>query len=314
MAAAAAAAAAVDAVAAAMGAASVAAAAAPAAAVAPAAAAAAAVPAAAARGLRIGTLNVHGFCDAGGGYSMDRLVELVKAADVDVLGLQEVHSDYCRRGPRRKALEALAEDSGMRYVAECIPTFLGNAIISRLPLANVRTVVMRHTADHLRCALTADITAPDGSAVRFATLHLNHMKEPTRLEQWRDALPTVLRDDDRRVPSVLVGDFNALCRADYTAAEWERVTTVRERGRWESPRTELTAAVAAAGYTDLYHAAKGAKLFKGDLSTCAYDTRIDYVWASPSFAATWRVARYEHIATTATDHSLVVADLVRRAP
>lgn len=38
---------------------------------------------------------------------------------------------------------------------------------------------------------------------------------------------------------VLVGDFNALHRGDYTAADWHRVASVRKRGSWEPPRTEL---------------------------------------------------------------------------
>lgn len=259
------------------------------------------------RSLRVGTLNVHGFCDDRG--DIPELIKLVKRANLDIVGLQEVgHRDDAPGG----SLPKLASGTGMPHIAACLPTFLGNAIIARIPATAKRTVVMSAAGDHQRCGLTVDAVAPSGHAFRFGTLHLNHTKEPIRLRQWADALPVMLRRDDATMPTVLVGDFNSLTRADYTDAEWDTVAAVRARGRWEEPQVDLTAAVRAAGFVDMYTAARAASppCFKGALSTCAYNTRIDYVWASPAFAAAWRLVRYEHVATRATDHSLVVAEFV----
>ena len=100
-------------------------------------------------------------------------------------------------------------------------------------------------------------------------LHLNHVAEPTRLnelsfiadralarllprsgQQCTDDTPAVSggrRCHNFAKPSwpmqIWTGDFNALTKEDYPTSLWEEVANVRALNRWEAPVTQLTTKV-----------------------------------------------------------------------
>merc|ERR1712012_416157 len=104
---------------------------------------------------------------------------------------------------------------------------------------------------------------------------------------------------------VWTGDFNALTREDYTEGGWARVTEVRARGAWERPQTEVTSAVRAMGFEDCW-ATMGRP---GPVSTCRFDTHIDYVYLSNPAQETWQCKGVLHHPSNASDHKPVIVKL-----
>lgn len=109
--------------------------------------------------------------------------------------------------------------------------------------------------DHARSFISVDVAPPRESGAppfRVATTHLCDHSEDARLEQWAQARGAIAAADAAGIPLLLLGDFNALTRADYSASLWARVGRSREAGYCEAPRSELTGtAIPAAGLVDL---------------------------------------------------------------
>ncbi|CAN0456022.1 unnamed protein product, partial [Ectocarpus fasciculatus] len=141
----------------------------------------------------------------------------------------------------------------------------------------------------------------DGCLIRLVVAHLDHVQEPTRLAQL-DAITHGLSGLPP-LPTLWMGDFNALRADDYTRRQWAQLAQVRERNRWEAPHTTVTDRMRAAGLVDCWVAAGR----EGILSTCRFDTRIDYLWADPAFLRVWRLTRCRALASDASDHRMVVA-------
>ncbi len=58
------------------------------------------------------------------------------------------------------------------------------------------------------------------------------------------------------------------------------------------------------GFTDCWEKAGR----PGPLKTCRFDTRIDYVYASPSFLRRHALVSVAHVDDRASDHNMVVAE------
>ena len=101
---------------------------------------------------------------------------------------------------------------------------LGNAIITRLPTfkeAEDLTKPNNHINElvsancgEIRGALRVPISKPElvGGMQEVISIHLDHLEEPTRVEQWKILMERL----DPLQPHVILGDFNALCKEDYT--------------------------------------------------------------------------------------------------
>jgi endonuclease/exonuclease/phosphatase family metal-dependent hydrolase/SAM-dependent methyltransferase len=170
----------------------------------------------------------------------------------------------------------------------------------------------------------ASITPWEGCAIDVCCLHLDHVRETTRLEQLRSIMAQQLEPDHQR-PSrqVWLGDFNSLTRADWDDAEWRRITDQRTRSHWEAPSSDVSramtmsshtsegSALPALAFTDCWRAAEERR---GPLGTSRFGTRIDYIFCSPAFMRSVAVHQCEHHQTTpqVSDHNAVRTLLVRR--
>jgi endonuclease/exonuclease/phosphatase family metal-dependent hydrolase len=300
---------------------------------------------------------VHQWDDAESQYAGPRLAALLLQNKLDVVGLQEVDRSLWRSAapgahhfsedmPTRahcSNIFALSSITGMSFSEVHVPAFLGNSILSRWDTRLSESATIKTRTDHRRSYVSTLITAPGSPPFRFATVHLNHETEACRLEQWGQLRAVVEAAEPDGVPLLIVGDFNALTRADYTDAQWQNIAAVRRAGDWEEPRTELTSAVAASGLVDLRahcircdighgdagivaHAdateaaseglveaamisSASRYIVRGPLSTCRYGTRIDYAFANAAWLTKFEVCRYEHVLTDATDHALVLLEV-----
>lgn len=231
--------------------------------------------------LSVGTWNIHAFADGDGRDAVDRMIETLKKCGADVVGLEEVTGEVVtgRGGRPTRALLHMALEAGYPHVQQGHLSGLGQAVISKYPILRGETLILDGPGTaarkaraaiaaledgdsstneedraleaevdgwETRQAVFAEIDGPIGRLVVVA-VHLDHVHEALRLRQLR-----VLRRGIRRfcrhgeedaLPHVLVGDFNALLRHDYTATRWDAIRRERARGGWPPPRSSVMAAL-----------------------------------------------------------------------
>lgn len=159
--------------------------------------------------LRVVTFNI--WHDAGNWPLRLRLiVDVLRAADADVIALQEVLQDSKKNLPNQA--ETIAAALG-GYTAHFMSTSpegaanrYGNAILTRLPVTMVDTIKLEPLEDY-RTAIRLRIDA-HGLPVDMVNTHLAWQADagPVRARQIRGLLDWLPRDD---APLVLMGDFNA---------------------------------------------------------------------------------------------------------
>ena len=80
----------------------------------------------------------------------------------------------------------------------------------------------------------------DCSPFYITCIHLNYRDEKIRLHE----IESIKKKLDTFLPvkssQIWTGDFNALTKEDYAEDEWERITNVRKKNQWESPKIDLT--------------------------------------------------------------------------
>ena len=161
-------------------------------------------------GLSVVTFNI--WHDAGGQWPrrLELLTASLRAANADVVALQEVLEDAARDLPNQA--DTLAAELGypeVHFVAvepEGSPKRYGNAILTRLPVIEV---ARRNLAplDDYRTAIRVRVRTEAGPVDVVGT-HLAWKPEqgPVRAEQLADLLSWLPQDG---TPLVVMGDFNA---------------------------------------------------------------------------------------------------------
>jgi len=156
---------------------------------------------------RIATYNVHSCVGVDAKFSPDRIASVVRHLEVDVIGLQEV--GWHHRGEiGLDQFEFLARETGLKAYPG--PTkhheraHYGNAILSRLPVLEIRPIDLSLPHREPRGAIDADIQI-GGKVVRVIAAHLG-------LDPWeRNAQITRVfnaMDLDPDKPTVFMGDLN----------------------------------------------------------------------------------------------------------
>ncbi len=135
------------------------------------------------RGFQIATYNVHRWAGVRGGRSYDpgRVDAVIDEIGADVLALQEVLRPFDRPDP----LRALARRLGM-HLAFVVTRMhkrgeLGNAVLSRWPLAGAEAIDLTFGRLERRAALAVRI-ADEAAPIRIVSTHLALM-DRTRTRQ-----------------------------------------------------------------------------------------------------------------------------------
>ncbi|HVA21498.1 MAG TPA: endonuclease/exonuclease/phosphatase family protein [Candidatus Micrarchaeia archaeon] len=179
--------------------------------------------------LRVCTYNVL----LGGAGRWERLADLLRAADADLVALQEV--DWPE--PCRQVADAL----GYRMVFGRANMPRHQAVLSRLPIVEQRN--HRDPRTFLRNSLEVTVAAPGGASfprLRIHTVHLPaafHRRGRGEPERVRE-LAAVRRHAARApaTPHLLVGDCNAVAPGDPVAASafFARMSRWRRAGVLEA--------------------------------------------------------------------------------
>ena len=278
--------------------------------------------------LRVATLNVHGWHNESDS-SWKGLVHLLQATAPDVVALQEA---------TKHRVPALAEAlGGLHWLVR-----RNCALLSRYPLTPIGNGYTggksrnqsgrsasrkecKHDCRTRHCTARVCLgSEEDPIAVDIVCLHLDHVREPTRLSELAKLVAHLSRELTALglAPTphrILTGDFNALTRDDYTAAEWARIADVRARNAWEAPVSEVTAAMTRAPtkaaplglqMVDACRDFVTANALGACTPTSRFGTRIDYIYLSHALAG-GGVAAYEcHncMEPDISDHNLVLAE------
>ena len=254
--------------------------------------------------LTIGTWNVHGWRDGRFEPNLPRVIEHLRRNPVDILGVQEVGGAATEPHKGRHVTPLVAATAALGLQVSD-GRAKGNAIASRWPIGQWSRLSWHPPQDAgqrraKQRALAGDFGWND-RRFRVVVLHLDHVSFVTRLAQLEGVRQALTQLEP--LPSVWLGDFNALCQEDYDTRRWALIAAVRVKNRWEAPRTEVVSWMRDAGFVDCWREAGQV----GPVETCRFDTRIDYIWADRAFLNDWRLESCEAKPSDASDHQLVTA-------
>lgn len=234
--------------------------------------------------LRVLTYNIHHGRGADGVIDLERLADIIKRAQPDLVALQEVDVKTKRSGGVDQAAKLGELTSMNHFFAEAIPYQdggYGNAVLSRYPIrAKYRQPLPAEPDQEKRSVAVASVEPWDAINMRFvfASTHLCHLSEQTRQRQVRAIEGNRAYQGSA---TILAGDFNF------------------------TPGSKPYQAMIKAGWLDT------AADFGDPQLTCPADQptmRIDYVFVRP--AERWRVTDVKVFdEPIASDHAPVLVAL-----
>jgi endonuclease/exonuclease/phosphatase family metal-dependent hydrolase len=159
---------------------------------------------------RVMSYNIHHAEGRGGKIDVERIAELIKAQNADIVALQEVDRGVARTG-RRDLIAELARLTEMNF---CFGKNIdyqggdyGNAILTRFPILESTNTHYRMLSKREQRGLLAAVLEVDGQRVLFLNTHLDYLKgdaqrlaNVTQVKELLKAYPGL--------PVILCGDFN----------------------------------------------------------------------------------------------------------
>ena len=223
---------------------------------------------------KIMTLNIHNFCNS---EMDDPSPEIAKVIECyDIIALQEVYN--------MKKIKELVKDYNYSYNR-------GTLLMTKHP---IKEVIKSNKNERFTPLI---INLKKNKAVFVTNVHLNYQHEHIRKEELSDILEKI-DSYTKEYPSILLGDFNALTKSDYSEKEWGKISRIRKYGKWELPVHELTDELKKEWYDC------GSK---DKHKTCRYDTRIDYIYTKNVKVTSYGVIQtIPHI----SDHNVVFIHIV----
>lgn len=154
--------------------------------------------------LTIATYNIHGAVSCDGRFSPQRVAEVLREMDVDIIALQEVPLGGSKTPNVLAVLQEVTGFSAAEGPACDLPERrYGNAVLSRYPILSMRCIDLSFGSRERRGALDADVDC-HGHLLRVVATHLG-----LRLAERREQIRKLLRMfDTDEMPVILLGDIN----------------------------------------------------------------------------------------------------------
>lgn len=238
--------------------------------------------------LKVMTFNIRHGLGRSGEVDLGAVAETIKAADPDIVALQEVDRFWPRSGfedQTRVLAQTLDYYAAFGANIKIGPIQYGNAILSRYPILNARNLIMPSLREPRGC-LGGTIVLPGGNILTAYSLHLG-LEKSERIHHVR-AMTSYVRSSD--TPVLVMGDYN-------TDPLGEEISEMREF------------------LIDLYDAYERERTAEGKTKTIspmgAYRGstfglhRIDNIFSSNDISATWAGP----IPSDASDHFPMMCEI-----
>jgi endonuclease/exonuclease/phosphatase family metal-dependent hydrolase len=252
--------------------------------------------------MRVMTYNIHGWLTAANAPNVEAVIETIRRAEPDIVGLNEVY--YPRRvdedAPNHRAthvdlpadlpaLAAVAAALNMEYLfgpcrrwpahEDMPPNAYGNALLSKYPvLAGASHLLTAVEGKEQRGLLEGRVQLPGTDPFTVYVTHLDHTDEAVRLTQLRALRTWTVRDRNR--PHIVMGDFNAISPWDFEGRDDALAALIQhEHGGHMADNPQVVAQMEKAGYTDA-HRSFGARGEQSFIPAQDPPIRIDYIFVS----------------------------------
>lgn len=185
--------------------------------------------------LRIATYNIHRCRGLDGRTRPDRIVNVLRAVDADVIALQEVVGPGPRGGGHAEEIGAAL---GMGWVMAAARQLrghhFGNAVLSRHPIVNHLEHDLSWKTCEARRLQRVDVSA-DGCTLHVYNVHFGTAILERRHQARR--LSAIVSDHHVAGPKIVLGDFNEWMRGLATSLLSEKLNSVDLRSYLKRRRT-----------------------------------------------------------------------------
>lgn len=234
--------------------------------------------------LRIATYNIHKCVGMDRRFSPERIVDVLREVDADLVALQEV---LCQRGPDRREHQAayLADALEMQFFLgenrRLRGGLYGNAILSRLPVTRAENHDISVRRREPRGCLYAEVALGETKRLHFFNVHMGTSYFERRLQVHKLLAEHVIDRHEYAGSRIVAGDFN----------EWTRgITTRLLTTRFEAveARKDLGARRTFPGFLPLLH--------------------LDHIYFDKKFTLARAFVHKTRTALIASDHLPIVAE------
>lgn len=225
--------------------------------------------------LKIMSYNIHHGKSLLGRYTLDEIANIIEESGADIIGLQEVDSNFVR-SKFQNQLKYLADKLSMNYAygdnVNIVGAKYGNGILSKYPIESYENLKLPSGKEQR--GLLAAVIDIDGNKINFLNTHLG-LTSSERLVQ----VNTISKYIDTLLGEViLVGDFNDVHRSRSVH--------------------EMTKKLSDIGYIT-----NNSRVPTFEVALLS--KRIDYIFISKNIKAN----KYKVIRSNASDHYPIVADV-----
>ena len=234
--------------------------------------------------IKVSTYNIHKCVGIDRRYSPERIVDVLREIDADVVGLQEVLC-HSRSHRRDNQAEFIAEELGLHFChgenRKHNGGGYGNAVLSRFPIESFENHDISVKRYEPRGCLRTDIAVNVDKALHFVNLHMGTSYFERRLQVRKLLAEHVLGNSDAARKRIIAGDFN----------EWiSGLTTRLLRSRFNSvdPKLHLGTTRTFPGIVPLVH--------------------LDHIYFDDAFTLKNAVLHKSRTALVASDHLPIVAE------
>lgn len=162
--------------------------------------------------IRIATYNIHKCVGLDRKFSPERIAEVLRELDADIIALQEVLCHTDSRHRRENQAEFLAGELGMVFSLgenrRIKGGKYGNVVLSRLPLKTAENFDISITKREPRGCLRTEIEINNSKSLQFFNLHLGTSYFERRKQVYKLLAAQTLDHEEFVGKRIIAGDFN----------------------------------------------------------------------------------------------------------